>query len=256
MHERASVEFDVVGPDDRSHFHCKAHPLADGGLAVYVRDVTERMRAAETLRTLEAAKAAQQVRDRLARDLHDSVTQSLFAANLKAEALGLALESDERAGPLLEQLQRLNRGALAEMRTLLIELRGADLEQIPLRQLLRNVVESAESRTSIDVHLDVRGDAELPAELHTAVYRVAQEALNNVVRHSRASTAHVDVDLATGEAHLVVSDDGCGFEPGAHDPTHMGLRSMRERAAESGAELRLITEPGQGTKVLLDWHGG
>ena len=118
----------------------------------------ERARAEAALRERAAEQAAQTERNRIARDLHDSVTQSLFAANLKAEALALALEGDERGGALIEQLQRLNRGALAQMRTLLIELRGADLEQIPLRQLLRNVVESAESRAPVDVHLDVRGD--------------------------------------------------------------------------------------------------
>jgi PAS domain S-box-containing protein len=213
----------------------------------------ERARAETALRERAAEQATQTERNRIARDLHDSVTQSLFAANLKAEALALTLESDERADEFLEQLQRLNRGALAQMRTLLIELRGADLEKIPLRQLLRNVVESVESRAPVDVHLDVRGEAALPAELHVALYRVTQEALNNVVRHSGASTARVEVELAADEVHLVVADDGCGFEPGAHDPTHIGLRSMRERSDEAGAALRLITEPGHGTQVLLDW---
>ncbi len=214
----------------------------------------ERARAETALRERAAEQATQRERNRIARDLHDSVTQSLFAANLKAEALALTLESDQRADEFIEQLQRLNRGALAQMRTLLIELRGADLEQIPLRQLLRNVVESVESRAPVDVHLDVRGEAALPAALHIALYRVTQEALNNVVRHSGASTARVDLELAADEVHLVVADDGCGFEPGAHDPTHIGLRSMRERAAEAGAELRLVTEPGHGTRVLLDWQ--
>jgi PAS domain S-box-containing protein len=215
----------------------------------------ERARAEAALRERAAEQATQTARNRIARDLHDSVTQSLFAANLKAEALALTLENDERAGEFIEQLQRLNRGALAQMRTLLIELRGADLGQIALRQLLRNVVESAESRAPVDVHLDVRGDATLPAELHTALYRVTQEALNNVVRHSGASTAQVDVELATDEVHLVVVDDGCGFEPGAQDPTHMGLKSMRERAQEAGAEFRLLSGRGKGTQVFLDWPG-
>jgi PAS domain S-box-containing protein len=256
MHERASVEFDVVGPDDRSHFHCKAHPLADGGLAVYVRDVTEGMRAEQALRALEALKAAQLERDRLGRDLHDSVSQALFAANLKAEALGLMLEHDENASALVEQLQRLNRGALAEMRTMLIELREGGVDEVPVDQLLRNAVETAQSRAPIDVRLDIRGDAPLPTLLHIAIYRVTQEALNNVARHSRASNARVDLELAANEVHLVVADDGRGFEPALLDATHRGLKSMRERAAEAGAELRLVSEPGRGTQVLLDWRGG
>ena len=110
MRERASVEFDVGGPDDTSHFRGKAHPLADAGLAVYVRDVTERLHAEQALRALEGLKAAQLERDRLARDLHDSVSQALFAANLKAEALGLTLEHDEKASALVGQLQRLRVG--------------------------------------------------------------------------------------------------------------------------------------------------
>ena len=255
MHERASVEFDVVGPDDRSQFGCKAYPLADGGLAVYVRDVTERMHAEQALRALEAAKAAQLERDRLGRDLHDSVSQALFAANLKAEALGLMLEQDESASALVEQLQRLNRGALAEMRTMLIELREGGVEDVPLEHLLRNAVETAQSRALIDVHLDIRGDAPLPTLLHIALYRVTQEALNNVARHSRASTARVDLDLSANEVHLVIADDGCGFEPALLDHTHVGLKSMRERAAEAGAELHLGSEPARGTQVRLDWRG-
>ena len=257
MRERTSAAFDVIGPKQGSHFHCKAYPMADGGLALYVRDVTERVRGEEALRTLEvehvAREAAQLERERLARDLHDSVTQALFAANLKAEALGLALDDDQRAAPLVEQLQRLTRGALAQMRTLLIELRDGSMADVPLEQLLVNLVEAAQSRAAVEVHLDMRGDVRAPAALHVTVYRVTQEALNNVVRHSQASSAWVEVELAEHAVRLVVRDDGRGFEPGPLDSTHLGLKSMRERAEEVGAELRLVTAPGQGTQVFLDW---
>ena len=113
-----------------------------------VGDVTERRRIEQTLREKEGERIAQEERSRLARDLHDSVTQALFAATMKAEAL--TLTSDLSAATLLiaEDVRRLNRGALAQMRTLLLELRGDPLEEVPLQQLLRHLVEAAEARSS------------------------------------------------------------------------------------------------------------
>ena len=120
---------------------------------VIVRDVTERRLAEQALREREAERAAQQERGRLARDLHDSVTQALFAATLKAEALIEAGDDPRLVAAAAEEVRRLNRGALAQMRTLLLELRGDAVEAVPLPQLLRNVVEAAESRAGVKVIL-------------------------------------------------------------------------------------------------------
>jgi PAS domain S-box-containing protein len=217
-------------------------------------DVTELLAAQAALRKKEEERIAQEERSRLARDLHDSVTQALFAATMKAEALTLASDAmsseDVRA---IEDVWRLNRGALAQMRTLLLELRGDPLEEVPLRQLLRQLAEAAEARSSANVLLTIRGDVQLPPDLHVAVYRITQEALTNVTRHARASRSWVDLDLKPGEAHLVIGDDGCGFDPATVGAAHLGLRSMRERAAHVGAELDVQSTSNAGTVVTLGW---
>ena len=201
-------------------------------------------------------RAAEEERSRLARDLHDSVTQALFAATLKAEALTLADDSlSGGTAQVADEVRRLNRGALAQMRTLLLELRGEPLEDVPIGQLLRHLVEAAEGRSSVDdpAHHPWRRAA-LPPALHVAVYRITQEALNNVTRHARASKAWVDLDVEPASVRLVVGDDGCGFEPSACDPTHMGLTSMRERAEEAGAGFDIATQLGDGTTITVEWQ--
>jgi signal transduction histidine kinase len=189
---------------------------------------------------------------RIARDLHDSVTQSLFAATLKAEAL---MESGDPAHEsLADDVCRLSRGSLAQMRTLLLELRGDPVEEIPLRQLLRNLAEAAESRASVEVALTLNEGSVLPPDVHEVVYRITQEALNNVVRHAKAANAWVQLDVDASRARLLIGDDGCGFDPGASlDPSHIGLRSMRERAGHSGGRLTVRSVPGQGTAVTVEW---
>jgi signal transduction histidine kinase len=103
------------------------------------------------------------------------------------------------------------------------------------------------------VGLTLRGEGEPPPELHTALYRVTQEALNNVARHSGATRARVELEIEPSRLRLLVQDNGCGFEPSPLSRWHFGLRSMQERATEAGAHLRLVSAPGEGTLVILDW---
>ena len=217
-------------------------------------DVTEHRRADQLLLERGAEKAAQAERNRLARDLHDSVTQALFAASLKAEALTL---SGDRFTPetarTIEELRRLSRGALAQMRTMLLELRSEPLERVPLRQLLRNLAETAESRASITVAVTVRGEVQPPPDVHVALYRIAEEALNNVARHARAKTAWVELDLGDEDVRLVVGDDGTGFGPEAVDVSHLGMRTMQERADEVRARLNVRAGRDKGTVVEVVW---
>jgi PAS domain S-box-containing protein len=217
-------------------------------------DVTERRRTQKILLERELAAAAEEERSRLARDLHDSVTQALFAASLKAEALATADDVAPETARAVEDVRRLTGGALAQMRTMLLELRGESLDKIPIRQLLRNVVEATESRTQTVVELSIEGADILPPSLHVAVYRIAQEALNNVARHARAEHARVELHTGASRVRLSVSDDGQGFEPGPQGPAHLGLRSMQERAAEAGADLRVESAPGRGASIILEWR--
>ena len=234
--------------------HIGAGPDGEQLFSFVAEDITERLRTEQVLREQELAAAAQEERSRLARDLHDSVTQALFAASLKAEALNAAGDVAPETAKVVEDVRRLTGGALAQMRTMLLELRGEALDGIPIRQLLRNVVEATESRTQTEVELSIEGQEALPAGLHVAIYRIAQEALNNVARHARAGHAWVELQIGASLVRLSVSDDGQGFEPGPQGPAHLGLRSMVERAAEAGADLRIESAPGRGTSVIVEWR--
>jgi signal transduction histidine kinase len=228
-------------------------------LSVLAEDFSFALEAAEVARERAAAEEAlRRERGRLARDLHDSVTQALFAVSLKAASLteGSEVELTPEVAEVAREVHRLSRGALAQMRTLLLELRGDALEEVPIAQLLRCAVEATEARTSTALHLDIAGDAHLPAALHVAIYRITQEALNNVARHAKAKQAWVELSISASRVRLWVKDDGRGFEQATQAPSHLGLRSMRERAAEAGADLKIDSSPGTGTKVVLDWREG
>ena len=215
----------------------------------------EAARAERALRESEAAKAAEQERGRLARDLHDSVTQALFAATLRAEALTRAEGASPKVVRAAEEVARLNRGALAQMRALLLELRGEPLDAVPLDQLVEYLAEAARGATSAAVHVRVHGGGDLPAPVHIAAYRIAQEALSNVTRHARAENVWLTLESRTRRLALTVEDDGVGFMPADPVPAHLGLRTMRERSEEIGAVLRVDSVVGGGTVVNLEWHG-
>ncbi|MCI0478729.1 MAG: GAF domain-containing sensor histidine kinase [Anaerolineales bacterium] len=217
--------------------------------------------AIENARLYERAQelAVMQERNRLARDLHDAVTQTLFSASLLADALPASWENDPAEGrQLLNELRQLSRGALAEMRTLLLELRPAALVETKLGVLLRQLSEAAAGRAGLRVAVNVDGDCKLPAEAHIALYRIAQEALNNILKHSRATNVTVNLNCHAEDdraiIELAVSDDGRGFDPAQVSPEHFGLRNMRERAQAIGAELSITSQPGQGTRVQVVWQ--
>ncbi len=223
-------------------------------LARQAADIIARTATEKALRGSDLSAAALDERNRLARDLHDSVTQALFAATMKAEALLRDDALSAETAAVVADVTRLTRGALAQMRTLLLELRGDPLEQVPIAQLLRTAVEATEGRTGCELSLAVDGDPQLPAGLHVALYRIAQEALNNIARHAKAAHAWVDLEASPSRVLLSVRDDGRGFDPGPMEPTHLGLQSMRERAAEAGAHLTVEAAPGAGTSVVLEWR--
>jgi signal transduction histidine kinase/DNA-binding NarL/FixJ family response regulator len=201
----------------------------------------------------EAAATAE--RSRLARDLHDAVTQTLFSASLIAEALPQVWErlpEEGRRG--LEELRQLTRGALAEMRTLLLELRPAALTEKPLRELLRHLTEAVASQTRIDVLLTTEGDCPLPPDVRVALYRIAQESLNNVAKHAEAAQVTVDLSCWDKQATLRICDDGLGFDLEAHEGGGLGIGIMNERARKVAAALKIDSRPGHGTEVTVTWE--
>ncbi|MBN1316878.1 MAG: sensor histidine kinase, partial [Anaerolineales bacterium] len=210
--------------------------------------------AMENARLYQQAEeiAAATERGRLARELHDAVSQTLFSASLIADVLPRLWERNPaEAQKRLVELRQLTRGALAEMRTLLLELRPAALEQTPLAELLRQLAEAAAGRGRVDVTVKVRGEAPLPVEIKTALYRIAQEALNNVIKHAGAAHALVTLEQGPQRTLLRISDDGQGFDPAPFLPGHLGLQIMQERAQSIGASIRVTSKAGKGTIVTI-----
>ncbi len=204
---------------------------------------------------LAQVSATRQERQRLARELHDAVTQTLFAASLIAEVLPRVWERSPEAGAArLEELRQLTRGALAEMRTLLLELRPQALLEADMGELLKQLVEAFAGRSRIPVTLEAGAGLELLPEVKVAYYRIVQEALNNITKHAGASRVSVSLAEEDGWLVLVVADDGKGFDPAGVPPTHLGLGIMQERAQQIGAELEIESGPGQGTRVEARWH--
>lgn len=197
--------------------------------------------------------AISEERNRLARELHDSVTHSLFSITLIAQALPRLMEKDAKAArERIERLTELGRGALAEMRALIFELRPAALEHEGLASALAKHVAAFESREQITVDLHITGEDRAPARVEEAALRVAQEALHNVAKHAKAS--HVTVRLVVNASHLelTVQDNGDGFAPGsATNRRTLGLTSMRERAMLLGGTCTVESARGSGTRVHL-----
>ncbi|MGD8405271.1 MAG: histidine kinase [Anaerolineales bacterium] len=212
--------------------------------------------AIENARLHEQAEqvAVTQERNRLARDLHDAVSQTLFSASLIADVLPKLWDRDPETGKQkLDELRLLTRGALSEMRTLLLELRPTSLSDMDLEDLLRHLTNAFTGRTQVRVELVVEGLAVPSPEIKEVFYRVAQEALNNITKHAEASQVSVHLHGGRGQMQLEILDDGRGFDPQAVSPENLGLGIMHERAESIGAELNVISQPGQGTKINLFW---
>jgi len=208
------------------------------------------------LRRRVAAAAVAEERDRLARELHDSATQTLYSIAAMTEALPLVWERHpQEARQALEHLRHLAQSVLAEMRSLLLELRPAALLERPLGELLRQLADALLGRTDMAILTSVVGERSLPAEVHVALYRIAQEALANSARHARATRACLELHSAPTQVTLRIQDDGCGFDPQARAARGFGLRNMRDRAGAIGAAFTIASKPGQGTEVRVTWSG-
>jgi two-component system nitrate/nitrite sensor histidine kinase NarX len=201
--------------------------------------------------------AAISERERIARDLHDAVTQSIFSASLIAEALPMQLP----AAPAdvqhnLALLGKLTKGALAELRALLLELRPEHLTATPLDHLLTHLAEAFTGRMGTPVQVTANCDPlykPLPA-VQLGIYRIAQEALNNVAKHAQAQNVTINLVLRPGLIRLGILDDGRGFDSQMLARARLGISIMHERAAEIGADLAIDSAPGMGTQLFLVWN--
>ncbi len=195
-------------------------------------------------------------RHRLARELHDSVTQTIFSMTLTTQSAVLLL--DRNPGRLTAQLDRLTQlaqSALAEMRVLISELRPEKVAEGGLAAALRRHLVDRPLPENLGVTLEVEGDplARLPPVEEQGLFRIVQEALNNIVKHAQASQACIRLHLAERPWWIEISDQGQGFDlQQAHNGGRVGLASMRERAAEIGWDLQITTSPGAGTRIRVD----
>ncbi len=193
-------------------------------------------------------------RQRLARNLHDAVNQSLFSAGLIAEVLPRLWDRDQdEALRSSNDLRKMIRGAMAEMRTLLAELRPSTLIDSDLGELLHQLVNAIEARTNLPVDLTVPKELTLPAEEQVAFYRICQEALNNIAKHSKAGRVVMDVRQDDAVVEMRIYDDGQGFDVEQNLSGHYGLIMMRERAEAAGLLLTITSQPGQGTEIKICW---
>jgi nitrate/nitrite-specific signal transduction histidine kinase len=215
------------------------------GVAVEIAQLYER--AEQTAITAE--------RSRLARELHDAVTQTLFSANLIADVIPRIWKRNPEEGlQNLEELRQLTRGALAEMRTLLLEMRPESLERADIKSLLTQLADAFIGRVRVPVSLDIQGNCELTQDVKIVFYRIAQEALNNIAKHSGARQVDLNLKCQPGQMILLIKDDGLGFDPNSITPEHLGIAIMRERANSIGANLKIESQVGQGTTIEVDWR--
>ena len=203
----------------------------------------------------QAEKAAVTAeRNRLARDLHDAVTQTLFSSSLIADVLPTIWERNPEEGMRrLEELRQLTRGALSEMRTLLVELRPAALVDIDLGDLIGHQVKAFIARTRLAVAYTKIINGNPPPAVKEVFYRVAQEAFNNIAKHAEAATISVDLNCQPEDVQLVITDNGCGFVPDEVPADRLGLGIMGERAQGINAHLSIKTKRDQGTTIRLTW---
>jgi signal transduction histidine kinase len=213
--------------------------------------------AIENARLFEQAQevAVSEERSRLARELHDSVTQTLYSVSIVAEALPRVLKRDpEAAKRNAQHMRRVVLGALAEMRTLLFELRPESLESASLDVLLEQLGTALSGRARVPVEVNIEGKSQPPSKVKIALYRIAQEAFNNIARHARATKVTTYLQNLPDQVILTVQDDGQGFDPGSVPAERMGLRMMHERAEGIGAQLMVESEASRGTKVTVTWQ--
>ncbi len=218
-------------------------------LKVIADEVAALVENARSVATAEATTALEE-RQRLARELHDSVSQALYGIALGAEtAQNLLKRSPAKVAEPLDYVRKLAEAALAEMRALIFDLRPEALEKEGLVAALAKQGAAVEARHDIAVDKDLPDEPEAPLQLKEALFRIGQEALNNIAKHARAT--RVQLRLKSEDAALVleIADDGVGFDTGQDFPGHLGLRSMRERALKLGGSLEVSATAGRGTRI-------
>jgi PAS domain S-box-containing protein len=243
----------AIGEGDESRdYDVTVEPIydADGkkvGTTMVAFDITERKQSEEKSHALIALEE----RQRLARDLHDSVNQTLFTVHLIADSLPYMREKNpERMWEQINELRTLTQAAMAEMRTLLLELRPAGMTKISLSDLFQQLIRSIQGRREIEISCEINIEQPLSEDVHIALYRIVQEALNNISKHSEATQGRITLVTRTSGLELRIWDNGKGFDP-KQAASGMGLGVMRERALIIGAALEVVSSAEDGTAIIV-----
>ncbi len=193
-------------------------------------------------------------RNRLARELHDSVTQTIFSMTLLTRSALILQERDPSQVPeKLSELSELAQGALTEMRALITQLRPTSISDDGLPAVLKKHIGELNRRHGLQITLEIRPESlPLDAKQQEEVFRIIQEGLNNIIKHSQAEDAWVRLDITDDAVQVLIADRGQGFDPQPPDQGSLsfGLESMRQRAQELNGELAIKTQPGEGTTVI------
>jgi len=214
--------------------------------------------AVENTRLLEQAQsmAVAEERSRLARELHDSVTQTIYSVSMMAEALPQVWDrSPAEAKRNMAKLRQLTLVALTEMRALLFELRPSALEEASLDALLHQLRDVMTERGRIPAELTIEGEGDIPQDIKIALYRTAQEAFTNILKHAEATQVVGTLRKDSGQVTLIIRDNGQGFEPESMPAEHLGINIMRERVKNIGASFLIESAPGEGTQISVTWPG-
>jgi len=210
--------------------------------------------AIENARLYEQARqlAALEERQKLARELHDSVSQALYGIVLGARTARTQLERDPaQATQPLDYILSLSEAALAEMRALIFELRPESLQTDGLVTALSRLGSALAARQQLEVRMDACDEPDVSFEVKESLYRIAQEAMNNIVKHADARHVQVNLSQEHGQLLLLISDDGSGFDMTHRFPGHLGLRSMKERAEKTGGTFEIESAPDSGATIRV-----
>ena len=238
---RVPVDIRAIGLVDEGTF---------SGIQGATRDISDQVRLETELRRQAGELAAGEERAHLARELHDSVTQALFSMTMVTRSVELLLDRDPTtAREQLGQLRDLQREALAEMRALIFELRPGNLEQDGLVRALKTHTSALQGRLGLPIVVESDLTERLPLAVEETLYRIAQEALHNVVKHAKAKQVWVGLHVVGGGVRIRIQDDGRGFDPSTVPDGHLGLQGMRARADRLGADFSCTSRPDEGTTV-------
>ena len=233
-------------------FTLKPSHMATGdidGVVIYAEDVTEQRQSA-----IDQEQSVLEERGRLASELHDTISQTLWSISLVAERLPLIWETDIEAGRRsLTMLHELTLGAQVEMRSLLLELRPSALTDAPLGNLIRQLASAIANRTGLIFSITIEEQDVMPSEVQFALYRVVQEAFNNIVHHAQASQVEIYFNSHAGQVELTIRDNGVGFDTTQAPVARMGLSIMNNRIQSIGAQLEIISHKGEGTSIKVAW---